>query len=119
MAYLKSRILIYSAYETWIVLLLAKKINIPKKYANFLDVFFKKSAIILFNFLDINKYIIDMKPSKQPFNRPIYSLDIIELEILRIYIKTNLANRFIRPFKSLAKTFIFLFGSPMEVSVYI
>lgn len=81
--------------------------------------FFKKSAIILFNFLDINKYIIDMKPSKQPLDRSIYSLDTIKLKIFRIYIKTNLANRFIRSFKSLAKTFIFIFGSSIEASVYI
>lgn len=76
--------------------LLAKKISIPEKYTDFLDIFSKKSIAVLFNNLDINKEcIIDLKSNKQLLYRPIYSLGLVELETLKIYIKTNLANRFI------------------------
>ena len=36
-----------------------------------------------------------LKKYKQPSIRPIYSLKQVELEILKIYIETNLANSFI------------------------
>lgn len=39
--------------------------------------------------------------SKQPSYRLIYSLKLIELKTLQTYIITNLANGFIKPFKSL------------------
>lgn len=77
-------------------LLLAEKIIVLKKYANFLDVFFIKSAVVLFNCLDINKYAIELELGKQLFNRPIYSLGLIELKIFKTYIKINLATRFIQ-----------------------
>lgn len=48
-------------------LLVAEKIDDPKKYADFLDVFFKKSAAMLFNYLDINKYVINVKPNSSHF----------------------------------------------------
>ena len=41
------------------------------------------------------KYIIDLKKNKQPLYKPTYSLEYIELETIKIYIKTNLANNFI------------------------
>lgn len=59
-----SKILIYLACKVQMALLLAKKINISEKYANFLDVFFKKSAAVFVDCLDINEYIIDLKPDK-------------------------------------------------------
>ena len=52
------------------------------------------------NWSDINKHAIDLEPGKQPPYGPIYSLGPVELETLKIYIKTNLANGFIRPSKS-------------------
>ena len=76
-------------------LLLAKKVSIPKEHVYFLDVFFKKSAAVLPNCSDINKHIINLEPGKQPPYKPIYSLGLVELVIFKIYIKTNLANRFI------------------------
>ena len=44
---------------------------------------------------------------QQPSFGPIYNLESVELEILKTYIETNLANSFIRSFKSLAKAPIF------------
>ena len=49
----------------------------------------------------INEYAIELKKGKQPLFNPIYSLELIELKTLKTYIKTNLANDFIWPSKSL------------------
>ena len=43
----------------------------------------------------INKYAIKLKKGKQPLFGPIYSLGPVELKLLKIYIKINLANGFI------------------------
>ena len=48
----------------------------------------------------MNKYAIKLKKGLQPPFGPIYSLDPVELQTLKTYIETNLANRFIRPSKS-------------------
>ena len=55
----------------------------------------------------MNEYAIKLEKGKQPPFGPIYSLDPVKLETLKIYIETNLANGFIRPFKSPAKVPIF------------
>ena len=47
----------------------------------------------------MNEHAIKLTKSKQPLFGPIYSLGPIELETLKTYIKTNLANSFIRFFK--------------------
>ena len=50
----------------------------------------------------MNEHTIKLEEDKQlPFG-PIYSLEPVKLETLKTYIKTNLANSFIRPSKSLA-----------------
>ena len=48
----------------------------------------------------INKHAIKLKDNKQPFYGSIYSLGLVKLKTLNTYIKTNLANNFIRPSKS-------------------
>lgn len=50
----------------------------------------------------MNNHAIKLEESKQPLFGSIYSLELIELEMLKTYIKINLANDFIRPFKSRA-----------------
>lgn len=95
-------------------LLLAKVVSILEKYADFSDVFFKKSAAVLPNRSEINKHIIDLEPDKQPLYRPIYSLGPVELETFNTYIEANLANRFIRSFKSLEGALIFFVQKPNE-----
>lgn len=80
-------------------LLLVKKINISEKYTDFLDIFFKKSAAVFVNCLDINEYKIDLKPDKQLPYKQIYSLCLVKLKIFKAYIKANFANRFIQLFK--------------------
>ena len=55
----------------------------------------------------MNKYTIKLEEDQQPLFGPIYSLGQVELEMLKTYIETNLANGFIRPFKSPTGTLIF------------
>ena len=55
----------------------------------------------------MNDYAIKLKEGKQLSFGSIYSLKLVELKILKTYIKNNLANSFIYPSKSLAKAFIF------------
>ena len=49
----------------------------------------------LLKYLSINKYTINLQRDKQLPHRLIYSLELVELETFKIYIKTNLANSFI------------------------
>lgn len=68
-------------------MLFVENVDIPEKYAHFLDLFSQKSAAVLFNYLDINKLAIYLKLDKQLSHRPIYSLGLIELEILRLILQ--------------------------------
>ena len=86
---------IYPASKASIALLLAKKVSVSKEYTDFLEVFSKESAVMLLERLDINKHAIDLELGREPFYEPIYSLSLVELESLKIYIKINLANGFI------------------------
>lgn len=91
-------------------MLLAKEITVLVKYLNFADIFFKKKSVAkFFKHLAINKHSINPKPDKQPPHSLIYNLKPDKLKIFKTYIKTNLANSFIRHFKSFAKTLIIFF----------
>ena len=60
----------------------------------------------------MNYHAIRLEESKQlPFSL-IYSLGSVELETLKTYIQTNLANGFIWPSKSLVKGFILFDKKP-------
>ena len=83
-------------------MLLAEKVTVSAKYADFADVFSKESAEMLPKRTGINKHAIKLEEGKQPLYGPIYSLGLVELKTLKTYIKTNMANGFIRPLKSLA-----------------
>ena len=73
--------------------------NSPE-YFNFSDVFSSDSAAELLEHTRINDHPINLLDNKQPFYSSIYNLGQVELEMLKIYIKANLANGFIRPSKS-------------------
>ena len=81
-------------------------ITIFAKYSNYIDIFLFKFAIKLSKYIDINNYTIKLEKNKQPFYSLIYSLKLIELEILKVYIETNLVNSFIKSFKLLIKVLI-------------
>ncbi len=81
--------------------------EVRSKYADFADVFLSKLTTKLFKYLDINKDTIELMNNYQPPYNSIYSLSPVELETLKAYIKNNLVNSFIKPFKSPAKALIF------------
>ena len=73
--------------------------KVPTKYSDFTDIFSPDLASDLFEHTGINNHTIKLVNSqKQPYGR-IYSLGLVELETLKAYIETNLANEFIRPSK--------------------
>ena len=82
-------------------------IKIPSKYADFANVFLLKLVINLFKHIRINNHAIELVDDQQLPSDPIYSLGPVELEILKIYIKNNLTNGFIRLSKSFTRASIF------------
>ncbi len=67
---------------------------------------------------DINKLTIKLVYGKLLFYGPIYALSLVELETLKIYIKTYLKTGFIWPSKSLIGTSI-LFDKNLDKSLYL
>ena len=90
--------------------------SISTKYSDFADVFSPKLASKLFKYTRINYHAIELVDDQQPLYEPIYSLGPVELETLKTYIETNLANSFIRLFKYPAGTPIF-FNKKLDSSL--
>ena len=86
--------------------------EVPTEYFNYSNVFLAENVVELPENTGMNKHTIKLKKGKKPLFGPFYSLGSVELEMLKIYIETNLANSFIRPSKSLAKTSIFFDRKP-------
>ena len=74
--------------------------TVPAEYSDFADVFSPDLASELPEHTGINNHAIELVEGQQPPYGPIYSLGPVELETLKAYIETNLANGFIRPSKS-------------------
>ena len=74
--------------------------TVSTKYSDYTNVFLSELAAELPEHTGINDHAIELEDSKRPLYGPIFSLGPVELEILKAYIKTNLANGFIRPLKS-------------------
>ena len=70
------------------------------KYFDYNNIFLAENATEFLENIGINEHVIKLKENNQPLFGSIYSLRLIELEILKTYIITNLINGFIRPFKS-------------------
>ena len=79
---------------------------VPSEYSDYANVFLEVSTAELFEHIDINNHLINLVNDKQPLYGPIYSLGPMELEMLKTYIETNLANSFLRPFQSLVGALI-------------
>ena len=75
-------------------------IEVLAEYSNYSNVFSAEHAAELPENTRMNKHAIKLEKGKQPLFGPIYSLELVELETLKTYIKTNLANGFIWPSKS-------------------
>ena len=86
--------------------------EVPVEYFDYSNVFSTENAAELSENTEMNEYAIELKEGKQPLFGPIYSLGLVELETLKIYIETNLANGFIQPSKSLARAPIFFDRKP-------
>lgn len=111
---------VYLDCKVQIAVLIADKapVIVPAEYLDFADVIFKKSAVVLLEHIEINSHAINLDEGKKTLYEPIYSLGLVELEILKTYIKTNLANSFIRFFKSLASALI-LFARKLNESFWL
>ena len=77
--------------------------EVPAEYSDYSDVFSAEHAAKLPENTGMNEHAIKLEEGKQPSFGSIYSLGPVELETLKTYIETNLANGFIRPFKSPAR----------------
>ena len=88
------------------MLLLGEEVTVTAEYANFVYVFWKKLAEVVLERTGINEHTIKLEKDKQPPQKLIYSLGPVDLKTLKTYIKTKLANGFIRPSKSLAGALI-------------
>ena len=75
-------------------------IKVPNEYSDFADVFSPDLAFELPEHTRINDHAIKLVEGQQPPYKPIYSPGPVELETLKAYIDTNLANGFIRLSKS-------------------
>ena len=74
--------------------------KIPAEYFDYSNVFSAENAVELLENTEMNEHAIKLEEDKQlPFGL-IYSIGPVELETLKTYIETNLANGFIRPSKS-------------------
>ena len=93
---------VHHSREPQIFGLIAEKAptKVLAKYLDFVDVFSLDLVTKLPEYTEIKTHAIDLEESKQPPYGPIYSLRPVELETFKTYIKTNLANGFICPFKS-------------------
>ena len=70
--------------------------------------FFLGLVFNISNYTEINNYAIKLVNSQQLSYKSIYSLKLVELEILKAYIKTNLANNFTKLFKLSTNTSILI-----------
>lgn len=99
---LKIQDIVYLSHKAQSALRIANKapVKVLKKYIEYVDKFPKKAITKLLEYTRINDHLTNLEKGKQPSYRPIYSLGLVKLKILKIYIKDNLKNSFIRPLKS-------------------
>lgn len=109
-------ITIYPSYQAQVALLISKETGISTDYFDTFNDFSSDSAVKLLEYIRINDYYINLLYNKQLFYSLIYNLGLLELEILKIFIKTNLASGFNRLSKSPTDTLI-LFVSKTDGSL--
>ena len=100
---------IYFSCRPQIAGLIAKKalIKVAVEYTDFADVFSLNLASKLPKHTGIDDYIIKLFNSQQPLYGIIHGLKPINLETLKVNIKTNLVKEFIKLSKSSARAPIF------------
>ena len=95
-------ILIHPSYQAQVATLTSEKTGILTEYFDFSNIFSSDFTAELPEYTRINDHPIDLLDDKQLPYGPIYSLGPVEIEMLKTYIKANLASGFIRPSKSYA-----------------
>lgn len=93
-------------------------IEILDKCANYVDVFLFNLVIEHLKNININKYMIKLVDNKQPLYGPIYVFSLVEIETLKVYIKTYIKIGFIWPYKSLIGIPL-LFDKKLDDSLYL
>ena len=88
------------------------------KYLDFANVFSEEKVLVLPEYTELNEHAINLEDGKQSSYKPIYSLDSIELETLKIYIEIHLKTGFIWPSKSFVNAFI-LFDKKYNSNFYL
>ena len=93
-------------------------IEVLAKYSNFSNVFSVENIAKLLKHTKINDHTIKLEEGKQLSFDLIYSLKPVDLKTLKTYIKTNLANSFIRFSKSSVGALI-LFDRKLDKSLHL
>ena len=70
-------------------------IKVFSKYADFANVCSPKLAAKLPEYMKINNHIIKLVNNQQPSYSSIYNMGLVELEMLKTYIKINMTKDFI------------------------
>ena len=98
---------IHPSYRPQISSLIVKEAfkKVFAKYSDFAYIFSPDLASKLPEHTKINDYTIKLIKGQQLSYKSIYSLGPVELKPFKAYIETNLANKFIKLFKSPASTF--------------
>lgn len=65
-------------------------IEVPAKYLDFLDIILVEKVLVLLKQIEFNEYVIKLEKGKQLPYGLIYSLELVELETLKMYIETYL-----------------------------
>ena len=111
---------VYPSYRPQVFGLIAKKAptKVPAEYLDFADIFSSDLTSKLLKHTRINDHAIELVDGQELSYGPIYSLGPVELKTLKAYIKTNLANGFIRLCKSPAGALI-LFDRKSDGSLWV
>ena len=108
-------VLIYSFYQAQVALLTSKKLRIHIEYSDFSDFISSDSVAELLDDTRIINHFINLLDNKQLPYSSIYSLGLVKLELLKTYIRVNLANSFIKPFKSPTSALILYFQKRQQL----
>lgn len=112
-------IAIYLAKKTQINLLITKKIIILEEYFDFLNIFLEKKTLVLLEITNFNQYTIKLQQGHQLAYELIYSLQLIEFKILKIYIKTTQPITLFSFSNHLLRLLSFFFVSQIIASNYV
>ena len=91
---------VHLSWHVQIALLKVEKVIILSKYIDYTNVFSSDFVVELPKHIGINNHLIDLIDDKLSPYYLIYSLGPVEVKMLKIYLKTNLANNFTRLYKS-------------------